>query len=338
MRYTEILRENSTEETITNSLLKSNNEEILNFLSSKSLEIPSKKMGSIKEEVDTMSETHDTMSETHDENNATTLECVEGSETSLDQNLDRRTRTSSRKKAVLFDHKDFLDNDNSHVTHKTRSVSLNEQRKAFILGRRSNTSAGVISLKERMQIVLNESQDEIEIKKEDIEIKKEDIESKNEDIEIKKEDTEIKREDIEIKKEQTYKNDNDRELSETEGPSIIVDDETSHGENNEKTQREELIESSIKENHLEENDKTSEKTEKNLISSREDIENVENIEVDLNANSNSKDQLDEPKNAIEEPPKKKKKKRKKKGIKYKLFSCRSRFSIRKEVSGKNNCF
>ena len=345
MRYTEILRENSTEETITNSLLKSNNEEILNFLSSKSLEIPSKKMGSIKEEVDTMSETHDTISETHDtmseshdENNATTLECVEGSETSLDKNLDRRTRTSSRKKAVLFDHKDFLENENSHVTHKTRSVSLNEQRKAFILGRRSNTSAGVISLKERMQIVLNESQDEIEIKKEDIEIKKEDIESKNEDIEIKKEDTEIKREGIEIKKEQTYKNDNDCELSETEGPSIIVDDETSHGENNEKTQKEELIEPGIKENHLEETDKTNEKNEKNLISSRENIENVENIEVDLNANSNSKDQLDEPKNAIEEPPKKKKKKGKKKGIKYKLFSCRSRFSIRKEVSGKNNCF
>ena len=133
MRYTEILRENSTEETITNSLLKSNNEEILNFLSSKSLEIPSKKMGSIKEEVDTMSETHDTisethdtMSETHDENNATTLECVEGSETSLDKNLDRRTRTSSRKKAVLFDHKDFLDNENSHVTHK-----MNKEKHLF---------------------------------------------------------------------------------------------------------------------------------------------------------------------------------------------------------------
>ena len=266
-------------------------------------------MGSIKEEADTMSETHD-------ENNVTTLECVEGSETSLDKNLDKRTRTSSRKKAVLFDHKDFLDNDNSHVTHKTRSVSLNEQRKAFILGRRSNTSAGVISLKERIQIALNESQEDTEIKKEDIEIKKEEIGIKKEDIEIKKEDIEIKREDIEIKKEQTYKNDNDCELSETEDPSIIVDDETSHGENNEKTEREELIEPDIKENHVEENDKTSEKNEKNLISSRENIENVENVVVDLNANSNSKEQLDEPKSAIEEPPKKKKKKGKKKGNKY----------------------
>ena len=290
-------------------------------------------MRSIKEEADTMSETHDgmvsethddTMSETHDEINATTLECDESSETSLDKNLDKRTRTSSRKKAVLFDHKDFLDNENSHVTHKARSVSLNEQRKAFILGRRSNTSAGVISLKERIQIALNESQEDTEIKKEEIGIKKE-------EIGIKKEEIEIKKEDNEIKKEQTYKNDNDGELSEAEDPSIIVDDETSRGENNDKTEREELIEPDIKENHVEENHKTSEKNEKNLISSRENIENVENIVVDLNANGNSKEQLHETKTAIVEPPKKKKKKGKKKGNKYKLFSCRRRGSIKKEV-------
>ena len=290
-------------------------------------------MGSIKEEADAMSETHDgmvsethadTMSETHDEINATTLECDESSETSLDKNLDKRTRTSSRKKAVLFDHKDFLDSENSHVTHKARSVSLNEQRKAFILGLRSNTSAGVISLKERIQIALNESQEDTEIKKEEIGIKKE-------EIGIKKEEIEIKKEDNEIKKEQTYKNDNDGELSEAEDPSIIVDDETSRGENNDKTEREELIESDIKENHVEENHKTSEKNEKNLISSRENIENVENIVVDLNANGNSKEQLDETKTAIVEPPKKKKKKGKKKGNKYKLFSCRRRGSIKKEV-------
>ena len=312
----------------------------MNFLSSKTLEIPSKKMGSIKEEADTMSETHDgmvsethadTMSETHDEINATTLECDESSETSLDKNLDKRTRTSSRKKAVLFDHKDFLDSENSHVTHKARSVSLNEQRKAFILGRRSNTSAGVISLKERIQIALNESQEDTEIKKEEIGIKKEEIGIKKEEIEIEKEDNEIKKEDNEIKKEQTYKNDNDGELSEAEDPSIIVDDETSRGENNDKTEREELIESDIKENHVEENHKTSEKNEKNLISSRENIENVENIVVDLNANGNSKEQLHETKTAIVEPPKKKKKKGKKKGNKYKLFSCRRRGSIKKEV-------
>ena len=332
------MRENSAEETIGNSLVKSNNEVILNFLSSKNLEIPSKKMGSIKEEADTMSETHD-------EINATTLECDESSETSLDKNLDKRTRTSSRKKAVLFDHKDFLDNENSHVTHKARSVSLNEQRKAFILGRRSNTSAGVISLKERIQIALNESQEDTEIKKEEIGTKKEDIEIKREDIEIKREDNEIKREDNkikredneikrednEIKKEQTYKNDNDGELSEAEDPSITVDDETSRGENNNKTEREELIEPDIKENHVEESHKTSEKNEKNLIISRENIENVENIVVDLNANGNSKEQLDETKTAIVEPPKKKKKKGKKKGNKYKLFSCRRRGSIKKEV-------
>ena len=326
------MRENSAEETIGNSLVKSNNEGILNFLSSKNLEIPSKKMGSIKEEADTMSEMHD-------EINATTLECDESSETSLDKNLDKRTRTSSRKKAVLFDHKDFLDNENSHVTHKARSVSLNEQRKAFILGRRSNTSAGVISLKERIQIALNESQEDTEIKKEeigtkkeDIEIKREDIEIKREDNEIKREDNEIKREDNEIEKEQTYKNDNDGELSEAEDPSIIVDDETSRGENNNKTEREELIEPDIKENHVEENHKTSEKNEKNLISSRENIENVENIVVDLNANGNLKEQLDETKTAIVEPPKKKKKKGEKKGNKYKLFSCRRRSSMKKEVS------